>query len=263
MRSLDYLEHLDRESRRFATAVLAAAPDAQVPTCPEWTADDLLWHLSEVQWFWGEIVRSRADAPEEVQAAKPARPGTRRALEDFYRVASAGLLAALAAADPRDAVWTWAEDHTVGFVRRRQTHESLIHRLDAELTSGTRTPLDPLLACDGVDEALRVMHGAWPTWGAFTPDEARTVRVVTTDVPRAWFLVVGRFTGTDPESGEQYDEPAFDVTDEAAEATATVRGSAGDLNCLLWNRPTLGQVEHTGDSASLAAFDEVLAVGIQ
>ncbi|WP_238993563.1 hypothetical protein [Nocardioides caldifontis] len=63
----------------------------------------------------------------------------------------------------------WAEDRTVGYIRRRQAHEALIHRLDAELTAGTVTALDPTLASDGVDEALDVMFGGCPPWGSFEP----------------------------------------------------------------------------------------------
>ncbi len=48
----------------------------------------------------------------------------------------------------------WADDKTAGYIARRQAHEALVHRLDAELTVGDRTPLDPRLAADGVDEAL-------------------------------------------------------------------------------------------------------------
>src|SRR4051794_2443969 len=94
---LDYLGHLERESARFEAALLAAPTDAPVPSCPGWTVEDLLWHLAEVQWFWGEIVRSGARSPDEY--AEPARPAHRTALEAFYRVASGGLLAALAAVD--------------------------------------------------------------------------------------------------------------------------------------------------------------------
>ena len=55
--NLDYVAALTRESARFAEAIRGAAPDTPVPTCPGWTADDLLWHLGEVQWFWAAVVR--------------------------------------------------------------------------------------------------------------------------------------------------------------------------------------------------------------
>src|SRR6516225_4382858 len=111
---LDYVGHVTRESARFAEVLRDVPPDVGVPSCPGWNADDLLWHLGEVQWFWGTVVREQVTGPQA-------------------------------------EAWTWSDDHTVGFIRRRQAHEALIHRVDAELTAGTRTPLDPALAADGVD----------------------------------------------------------------------------------------------------------------
>jgi len=50
------------------------------------------------------------------------------------------------------------DTRNLGFVRRRQAHEVLIHRLDAELTAGVdASAMDPRLSADGVDELLRVM----------------------------------------------------------------------------------------------------------
>jgi hypothetical protein len=49
--SLDYVAHLARESARFADVLRAAPAPARVPTCPEWDAVDLLWHLARVQWL--------------------------------------------------------------------------------------------------------------------------------------------------------------------------------------------------------------------
>ena len=60
MGPVNYLTHLQRESARFAQAIREAAPDAPVPSCPDWNADDLLWHLAEVQWFWATMVREGA-----------------------------------------------------------------------------------------------------------------------------------------------------------------------------------------------------------
>ena len=53
-------------------------------------------------------------------------------------------------------VWSWANDQTAGFSYRRQAHEALIHRLDAELAGGERTAIDARLAADGVGEVLGV-----------------------------------------------------------------------------------------------------------
>ena len=263
MQSLDYLAHLERESARFLVALQGAPPDTLVPTCPDWTADDLLWHLAEVQWFWGEIVRSGTDDPESYE--EPARPDDREALEEFYRAASGGLLAALAAAEPEDAAWTWSDDKTVGFVRRRQAHEALIHRLDAELTADARTPMDPLLSCDGVDEALRVMFSGVPDWATWIPDDGSTLRVDVTDMPHTWLVTLGRFRGTSPTSGTIYDDPTLDVaaSDDGREVAATISGTAADVDCVLWNRPPVGTVTRSGDERVLAAFDALVAEGVQ
>src|SRR5205823_7007051 len=86
-------------------------------------------------------------------------PGDRAGLAAFFDRASRELADVLAATPPDTRAWTWSEDQTVGFIRRRQAHEALIHRVDAELTAGRRTPMDPGLSADGVDEALRVMYG--------------------------------------------------------------------------------------------------------
>jgi len=261
---LDYLGHLERESGRFETALLAAPADAPVPSCPAWTASDLLWHLAEVQWFWGEIVRSGARSPDEY--AQPARPADRTALEAFYRVASGGLLAALAAAEPDTPAWTWSDDQTVGFIRRRQAHEALVHRVDAELTASERTPMDPLLSTDGIDEVLRVMYGGCPAWATFVADPDRTLRITTTDTGRSWLVTLGRFRGTRPSDGKAYDEPTLHIADDrsaAGSVAATWRGTAADVDCVLWNRPPFEAVERTGDMATLDAFAAVLAEGVQ
>ena len=69
----DYLRHLRSESRRFRDVLAGCASDALVPGCPAWTAADLLWHLAEVQWFWGTIIRTRPLRPHPA-AAEPERP---------------------------------------------------------------------------------------------------------------------------------------------------------------------------------------------
>ena len=116
----------------------------------------------------------------------------------------------------------WAPDKTVGYIRRRQAHEALIHRLDAELAAGDVTPLDTELASDGVLEALDVMFGGCPPWG-----DLRTVgraRAGPRDRHRARGArsSLGRFTGTDPEDGTPYDEE--DISVSAADPTAQPAG---------------------------------------
>jgi uncharacterized protein (TIGR03083 family) len=269
---LDLHDHLARESARFAEAIAQAAPSAQVPSCPDWTADDLLWHLTEVQFFWLTVVKEKLDR-EQAENRKPQRPADRAGLLDLYRRASRELGVTLALSSPDTPAWTWSSDHTVGFVLRRQAHEALIHRVDAELTAGVRTPIDAGLADDGVAEALGVMYGYTPEWGSFTPEPDRTVRFRADDTGGSWLVTLGRFTGTSPE-GKSYDEPDIHLggpgtgpgTEAEAEAggaaSAEIHGTAADLDCWLWHRPPLGSIERSGDSAVLAALDAAIAPGI-
>jgi uncharacterized protein (TIGR03083 family) len=260
--NLDYVAQLTRESARFADAIRGAAPDAGVPTCPGWNADDLLWHLGEVQWFWAAVVREDVTG-EQAEQLKPPRPPDRTGLLAFFERASHDLEEILAATPPESAAWTWSDDQSVAFIRRRQAHEALIHRVDAELVGVTRTPLDPSLSADGVDEVLRVIYGGVPDWGTFTPDEAGlAVRLRATDTGDSWLVLLGRFTGTDP-GGAAYDEPDIHAADSdpGTGAAAEVTGAAADLDCWLWHRPPIGLVGLTGDREVLTRFESAIAPG--
>jgi uncharacterized protein (TIGR03083 family) len=266
---LDYLTHLARDSARFVEVLRPKPPESRVPTCPDWGADDLLWHLAEVQWFWGAIVTRGLTAGADVKALdNGGRPVDRDVLLAFFERASSDLHHNLSTTSPDTAAWTWADEQTVGFIRRRQAHEALIHRLDAELTAGERTPMDADLSTDGIDEILRVMYGGAPSWGRFTPDPTQTLRIRTTDTGQSWLLTLGQFTGTD-DDGTTHDEPDLRVaesdtggSDTGETAAATVSGTAADLDCWLWHRPPTGEIERTGDPQVLQHFDQIIAPGI-
>jgi uncharacterized protein (TIGR03083 family) len=263
--TLDYLDHLARESARFREALAGVPDDARVPSCPDWDAVDLLWHLAGVQWFWGELVERGVTDAAVADGLEATRPDDRAGVASAYDDASKRLGEVLAANPPDTAVWTWSDDHSVGFIRRRQAHEALLHRVDAELPAGERTPLDPALADDGVDEVLRVMYGGVPSWGEFTPADGQTVRVEATDSGTTWVLTLGRFSGTDPDGDRSYsDEPDMRIadTDDGAPTAATVRGTAADLDLWLWHRPPLGPVELTGDAEVLAELARTVEPGI-
>jgi uncharacterized protein (TIGR03083 family) len=258
---IDYVKHLVRESARFGDVLRDAPADVVVPTCPEWTSDALLWHLGWVQYWWATVVRDKLGGSAAKELV-PERPGGRDRLIAFFRDSSRLLADQLAANADDTAAWTWSDDQTVGFIRRRQAHEALIHRVDAELATKTRTPMDTALCVDGVDEALRVMYSALPAWGTFTPDPTKNLRFTTTDTGDTWLVTLGRFTGTDPD-GTSYDEPDFHPAQEQdAQAMAEIRGTAADLDCWLWHRPPVGTIDKSGDEDLLRLFDATIAPGI-
>ena len=257
---MDYLAHLRVDSDRFANALAACNPAARVPSCPDWTAADLLWHLGEVQLFWGTIVAERLDDPDLADEAKPPRPDDYGELLEFYRRASATLVDALDATPPATAVWTWFDaDHSAGFVRRRQAHEAVIHRLDAELTAGDVTEIDPELANDGVAEVFDWMYSGVPAWGQHDRSGARG-RVSATDTGSEWFVQLGAFSGTSPNTGTTYTDEGTITRVDPGEAAFSVTGTARDLDAWLWNRPTLAEVSLDGDHGR---FVEIIRSGVQ
>ena len=254
----DYLAHLRAESARFLDVLAGADPTLPVPSCPEWRADDLLWHLGDVQWFWGTVVSERLRSVDALE--RPARPDSHAGLLELFAAQSDRLHSALVSADPEEQVYMWADDKSVRYIGRRQAHEALIHRLDAELTVDGVTPLDAALAADGVDEALRIMFGGCPPWGTFTPSGAH-VHVVASDTGTTVPVVLGRFTGRDPSTGTAYDEEDLSVTaaDPEAAPQATVRGAAEDLDAWLWHRRDGARLTVEGDQDTFARLAQVLA----
>ena len=249
---LDLDALLASETAAFVAAINATRPDSQVPTCPAWDADDLLWHLGEVQHFWAAIVGERMTDPADYR--QPNRPDGRERLLSFFDETHASLTAALASANDDDAAWSWfGADQTVGFTRRRQVHEAFIHRIDAELTAGLESMIDPEVAADGVAEVLEVMFGGAPDWGVVDAN-GPIGRLSCTDLDRNWLIQVQRFSGTSPNSGTTYDgEPVVEII-ASGEATFDISATAGNLDRWLWNRDPSGLVTIDGDASALSAL---------
>lgn len=163
---IDRLAVIQAEAEQFA-AVLAETPgQTRVPTCTDWDASDLLWHLTEVHLFWAGVLRSGALTDDDVavlEAAIPARPET---LDDAFalrRQATEDLIDALEELDDAQPRWSWWEpEQTVGFTRRMQTYEATMHRVDAERAAGLEPgPIADEVAAGAVDHCADVMWG----WG--------------------------------------------------------------------------------------------------
>jgi uncharacterized protein (TIGR03083 family) len=254
-----YLDHIRTESARFREVLADCDPAARVPGCPDWAAADLLWHLAEVQWFWAKTVRTRPAAPDEVDVPAPTRPSSYAELLESFDDFSHSLVVELERADPSEQAWHWSTEHTVGTSYRRQAHEALIHRLDAEQTAGTETPLDPTLAADGVLELVEVMYGGpAPDWGRIEPGD-KHVRFELTgpdgSLLQSILVQPCTFYGTEPESGKNYDGPHLVVVDDPdVEPDALVRGAAADVDAWLWKRRDESGIDISGDQTAYDAF---------
>ncbi|HWH99702.1 MAG TPA: maleylpyruvate isomerase family mycothiol-dependent enzyme [Propionibacteriaceae bacterium] len=152
MEFAQFLDCLTADFNRLRTVVPIdlAAP---VPSCPGWTVADLTHHVGEVYLHKTLAMREGVEPdpwpPKELADEEPL------ALLDR---AYAALREEFATREPEDSAGTWyAPDQTVGFWIRRMAHETVIHRIDAEL--GARQPVAPIppkLAVDGIDELLKV-----------------------------------------------------------------------------------------------------------
>lgn len=261
----EYLDAIERETRRFREVLAGQPAGIRVPSCPDWDVDDLVWHLGgEVQHFWAWIIAHSPEPPDEY--AEPQRPEGRRALLAALDRAHGDLMLRLRNADPAEGAWSWASDtdlHTVGFTMRRQAHEALIHRVDAELAAGARTPVDPRLAADGFTECLEIMYAGLPSWGRFAPDGTR-ITVDATDTGHRVVLGLGRFTGHDPDTGEDEDLDDVQVlgvghVGETIEAPdVSISGDAELLDLWLWHRAGYAEPVIDGDDAVIERLVTIL-----
>jgi uncharacterized protein (TIGR03083 family) len=256
---MDRLGIITTEAARLATALSGVDPARRCPTCPDWSAADLLWHLTNVHFFWAGILSrgalSEADLPA-VEESKPDRPEAFADLLTLRRQATAALVAELARRDDAEPFWSWLPpDQTVGYTRRKQTSEATMHRVDAELTAGL--PVSPIadeVAAGAVDHAVDVMWGWMPEAANYQP--RHVVELVATDTGETWRVEVGEWSTAAGTS-----QGLRTVRATTGEPSATVRASVCDLALWAWTRGD--HVERSGQPATLAALDRLLSEGIQ
>jgi uncharacterized protein (TIGR03083 family) len=242
----EYLRWLEDDASLLIAAA-RSAPRAAVPTCPGWTARDVVDHTGEV--YAHKIAAMRL-------GRRPADGDWPWAPDDdsvfgWFSERLAELVAELGARDPAASSWTWFPgDQTVGFWLRRMAHETAIHRVDAQLAAGVPlTPHDPRLAADGVDELLGTFlppDSGDLASGTFDAGRPGTVAVEAGD--RRWLLEL-------PDAGSR-----LAAVGEPVDADARVVGSAPDVYRALWNRPTDEHVGREGDPQVLARLDARLRV---
>src|SRR5205814_753416 len=145
-----WLAALRADGPAFRAAVAGAAPDAAVPSCPEWTVAQLTGHLASVYGHVaGHVGRGVTTAPEP-RSQEPVTATVEEFDERF-----AALVNLLDALDPEMPAWNWApQSKRVAFWHRRMAHETAVHRWDAQMAGGLSEPLEAKLAADGVIEVL-------------------------------------------------------------------------------------------------------------
>lgn len=261
---MDNLALIQSETDRFIAVLRDVDPQAPVPTCPEWTAADLLWHLTVVHAFWSHILATGAltdDESEQVEANNPARLDDPEAVIALLEAETTALVNELAAREDAQPAWSWfAANQTVGFTRRMQVHEATMHRVDAEAAAGVASaPISPEVAADGIAHAIEVMFAWWGTLPGFSFERATGAVALRPSDAEPRLVVGGRWRGTG-ESGKSYDEPGLKFTADA-EPVATISGTADELYRWLWGRGPEPAMD--GDPVALEAVRATQARGVQ
>lgn len=174
---LDWLDLLRAQTASFAEVIERGDLDTAITYCPGWSLHDLADHLGGVhQWAAHAVVTG-----DPVFDPEPA-VRERTALVDWYRRHAAHLVDVLASRPAGAPAWTLDDgDPTVGFWRRRQVHETVLHTWDAATSCGEPHTIDPSLAWDGVAEVVDVLYPRQVRLGRVAP-LAGAVRLVATDL---------------------------------------------------------------------------------
>jgi hypothetical protein len=226
----------------------AAARDlsARVPTCPEWTVEDLVRHVAN---FYLNVVVRRLRMPEDVPWVE-LTPDALLALDRGYHAA----VQDLAGRHPDEQVGQLPHE-TVYYWTRRTTHETAIHRVDAELAvAGPVIAMPRDLAIDGIDEMLTGFLGdltrLFPEeFAAHLNDwDGNVVAVSAGDT--AWWITV-RPDGAHVARGDRGQVP-----DQATRAR--VQGEPAALLYWLYNRAGNEQVVTSGDDQLVAQLKRLL-----
>jgi uncharacterized protein (TIGR03083 family) len=257
---MDYLSHLAADAARLRE-VAARDLSAPVPSCPGWTATDLVRHVAEVYLHKTECMQRNArpeDWPPDLSGEQP--------LALFDR-ALAALTDEFAARSPELPAWTWySPEQNVGFWIRRMAQETVIHRVDAELALGL--PVSPIpedLALDGVDEALeRFLAYGSKVWredfGDLLDDlDGRAVRITVGGGP------AGQGGGKNAGDMSWVAALAKDgvTVSERGDSAASVSGAPQPVLLWLWRRAGDDVVGMDGDRTLVAKLSALLGAATQ
>jgi uncharacterized protein (TIGR03083 family) len=235
-----FVDVVAEQGARIAAVARDGPFGARVPHMRRWTLTDVVAHLGGVHRWATEIVSTRS-------MSRGHRRGTATGPEliGWFEDGLTKLVATLAASDFSASCPNFSpgSDKTIGFWARRQAHETLVHRWDAEAAAGQITVLDSALATDGIDEMLTVFRrtrGGQPLPGP--------VVLATTDTGQSWrvspALVPGRVEISSADARA------------AGKVAATIAAPAESLLLALWGRiPIQGEAfQVTGQREVAKAF---------
>ncbi|HEU4424970.1 MAG TPA: maleylpyruvate isomerase family mycothiol-dependent enzyme [Pilimelia sp.] len=219
---------------------------AAVPTCPEWTLDQLVRHVGgnlrtvETAVRTGEAV----DRPQEqvLQLTGPPEADP-RALDAWLVEAAAAFAETLRKAGPDAEAEVWTVRRSTAFWVRRAVHDVVVHRADAALAVGAEYAVAPELAVDAVDELLDLFRGLQAAGVSPALAELRgpgkSIHLHATDTEAEWLIELGA--------------DGFSWRRGHDRATVALRGPLTDVLLVFYRRlpADSGRVEVLGDAGLL------------
>jgi uncharacterized protein (TIGR03083 family) len=188
-----YIDAVGVEIARMADVVRVVAPETPVPSCPQWTVAELVTHTGAIHRWAAQMVRDLAQERLDRSTLDLGLPGDPSGYADWLAAGAEPLVAALTAADPGAPMWAWGADQHARFWMRRMVHETVVHRVDAELGAGREPHVDAALAADGIDELLENL----PSAVSFRPRVAElqgsgeAIALQSTDGDAHWLVRLG------------------------------------------------------------------------
>jgi len=212
------------ENSAFADLFCNADLSTTVPTCPEWSLEQLMRHVGRGDRWAAQIVAEQLTDhldPRTVAGGKPpvGRDNEIAWLQDGVRT----LLDAVGKSGAQTPVWTFLGTRPAEWWVRRRLHETAVHRADAALALGAEFQIDAAVAADGITEYLeRVMIRSAENdlaWGGPPLSDGQSLHLHATDdgldAAGEW-TIFGRADRIEFEHGH-------------AKATTALRGPARDL----------------------------------
>ena len=242
----DHLSTIEADAARIRAAY-DIDRDARIPWSDRWTVRSVARHVAGAHHVVAGIIHGRPTADFGLFDSLEQPPKDDPGFPAWFAAGTDALCDALRSTDLDEPCWTsMPAGRGVRYWLRRLTHETLVHRWDAELGAGMdHAPVDALVAADGVDEYLTL---AVPLIrkGRRSP-AGPAVHISCTDVEGSWHL---QFDG----------DGGCRVSVASVPVAGTLRGPAVGLLLLLYARESLAEagVEFDGDPSILERRDELL-----
>ncbi|BBX10354.1 maleylpyruvate isomerase family mycothiol-dependent enzyme [Mycolicibacterium aichiense] len=221
---MDFATALIAENAALADLLRDADLSILVPTCPEWTLEQLMRHVGRGDRWCARIVAEQSMDfidPRTVDGGKP--PAGRDNEIAWLQAGAQQLIDAVAATGAQTPVWTFLGPRPAEWWIRRRLHEALVHRADAAIALGVDYTVDPALAADAITEWLeRVEIQAdeeGPAGGDRPLGDGQSIHLHATDPglgEAGEWTILGRLDGIAVEQGH-------------GKATVALRGPARDL----------------------------------